>query len=599
MLGAFLYLKVMSAWNRALCRFKRLRQPKYLFGALAGAAYLYFFLFRRAMAAGLPQGDASAAFGLVAGLAAGGTVALLTVRMALAWTFPATNPGLRFSEAEIAFLFPAPVTRRTLIHFRLLGLQFGILFASAVFAFLSVRFRSAGTPGLMRLAGFWVLFSIYEFHLNATALTFAGVKERGGNLWAWRAGAAAAIGLYAASVLGSLYAYGRTPSARDLSGTADTLRYVAEIGAAGPLPWLLLPFKIALAPLVATGIHSFALAIVPALLLLASHYAWAVRMETAFEEDSLALAERSAAASPAAGRFGDAPVADRPPSPSAAPVRASREPFRLDSRGRPEIAFFWKNILSVQGFLFTRRARTAGLLIALPLLIVLRPLFLGLARSEKMNFSPLVVAGSCVVAGYTLLLGPQFARQDLRSDLPNADILKSYPLAGCQVALGELMAPTAILTGILWLAILAPAVVLGQGGETGWFTPALRATGAVCLAAVAPVLCLIQLLVPNTLMILFPAWYQTSRTRGGGIDVMGQRLIFAFAQLLVAVLATAPAAAAAAAVAFASQWLLGPVVAVVLATLAALAILGGEAAVGVWWLGQRFEKFDLSSEPVS
>jgi hypothetical protein len=37
-------------------------------------------------------------------------------------------------------------------------------------------------------------------------------------------------------------------------------------------------------------------------------------------------------------------------------------------------------------------------------------------------------------------------------------------------------------------------------------------------------------------------------------------------------------------------------VACILATLAVMAILAGEAAVGLWWLGEKFAKFDLSSE---
>jgi hypothetical protein len=35
---------------------------------------------------------------------------------------------------------------------------------------------------------------------------------------------------------------------------------------------------------------------------------------------------------------------------------------------------------------------------------------------------------------------------------------------------------------------------------------------------------------------------------------------------------------------------------VVLATMAAVPMLAGEAAVGLWWLGERFAAFDLSTE---
>ena len=47
MLGALLYLRLTSLKNQIVSRAKRLRQPKYLAGALAGAAYFYFIFFRR------------------------------------------------------------------------------------------------------------------------------------------------------------------------------------------------------------------------------------------------------------------------------------------------------------------------------------------------------------------------------------------------------------------------------------------------------------------------------------------------------------------------------------------------------------------------
>ena len=47
MLSASLYIIVCSARNRLRVRLRRLREPRYLIGALAGAAYLYFSIFAR------------------------------------------------------------------------------------------------------------------------------------------------------------------------------------------------------------------------------------------------------------------------------------------------------------------------------------------------------------------------------------------------------------------------------------------------------------------------------------------------------------------------------------------------------------------------
>jgi len=54
----------------------------------------------------------------------------------------------------------------------------------------------------------------------------------------------------------------------------------------------------------------------------------------------------------------------------------------------------------------------------------------------------------------TVLLGPQVARLDLRMDLANADILKTYPLRGWQIVLGEVLTPVAILSVVFWLELL-------------------------------------------------------------------------------------------------------------------------------------------------
>jgi hypothetical protein len=78
--------------------------------------------------------------------------------------------------------------------------------------------------------------------------------------------------------------------------------------------------------------------------------------------------------------------------------------------------------------------------------------------------------------------------------------------------------------------------------------------------------------------------------------MFGQRLIFGFVQMFFALTVVLPAVGFAALVFFCSKWLIGISPAVVLATLAIVPMLGGEVAVGLWFLGDRFEKFDLTAE---
>jgi len=82
-----------------------------------------------------------------------------------------------------------------------------------------------------------------------------------------------------------------------------------------------------------------------------------------------------------------------------------------------------------------------------------------------------------------------------------------------------------------------------------------------------------------------------------GMDVMGQRLIFAGGYLVVLLIALLPAALAAAGPFFVIKWLVGAwSVAALAGAIAASLVLGGEFAAVVWWQGGRWERFDLSRE---
>lgn len=77
---------------------------------------------------------------------------------------------------------------------------------------------------------------------------------------------------------------------------------------------------------------------------------------------------------------------------------------------------------------------------------------------------------------------------------------------------------------------------------------------------------------------------------------MGQRLIFVFGQFIVILTALLPASLAAFALIFATHWLIGATAAIALATLVVLVVLAGEVWCALWWLGERFDRLDVSSE---
>jgi len=195
---------------------------------------------------------------------------------------------------------------------------------------------------------------------------------------------------------------------------------------------------------------------------------------------------------------------------------------------------------------------------------------------------------------WTFLLGPQMFRQDFRQDLPQAEVLKSYPLRGWEIALGELLAPAVILTGVQWFLLLVAASLCSQTPFPGVGRSAVI---SICLGAslIVPALNLLILQVPNAAILLFPAWFQAGKA-AQGIEATGQRIIFVFGQLLLLLLAIVPAVVAFALAFFFIKLLLGLIIAIFLAAAIAAIVIGCEAALGVVLLGLLFNRLDLSAE---
>ncbi len=585
MIGALIYLRVTSLRNQAATRLARLREPKYLAGALAAAAYIYFFFLRRFDVPAhsgpgpraLPPG-AAMAIGVNVGLAIAMIVMIGWVFFA--WIAPSKQAGLRFSPAEIDFLFPAPVGRRTLLHYSLLSSQLTILIGAVFLGLIWSRQDPRWSAAAMRIAGWWIVMSTGELHRSGANLTYAWLRERSRNPGRVRLAAILVLGGFLAALAASVRAV-HGPSDTELTSAPAMAAYLTHLLGAGALRWLLWPFRAVAGPFLAPNGRAFSAALGPALLILAIHYRWILRLEVSFAEGSIALAEKRSRvrAAAAAGTLAQSRA------------KAGREPFRLAQGSPPEVAFLWKNLLSIN-ILNWRLLLILGAILIQALVIFMT------TAGRRGSFHPaiLISGGAALMAFYVLLAGPQIARQDFRRDLANLDLLKSYPLPGWRVVLGELLAPVAILSALLWVLLAAAtwAVTLSPFSPFG-LGPAERIAAALCLAAVAPAVCALELLLANAAALYFPAWFRTTQGRGG-IEMMGQRLLFGLGQLLLITLALLPAALPVPVLIFASQWLIGPAPAMMLAAAAAFGVVGGELAVGIWLLGRRFERLDLAAE---
>jgi hypothetical protein len=249
----------------------------------------------------------------------------------------------------------------------------------------------------------------------------------------------------------------------------------------------------------------------------------------------------------------------------------------------------WKNLIGV-GQVFSPR-----LWIVLIFVVVVAGFSLvNAGHSQKLSLVAAVIIAFAL--SYSLLLGPQLLRLDFRHDLPMAAILKTFPLRGWQIALGEILAPVVVLAGFQWLLLLLGfGLVLFLPGKHEFLLLAIGISAAVLL----PVLDFLLLLIPNAAVLLFPSWIQTGKDSPRGIEATGQRLIFFVGQMLALLLALVPAALAFAAVYFPLILAFGPVTPVPFASLAAAIVVAVEAGLGLWLLGKLFERFDVTEEPAS
>jgi hypothetical protein len=311
------------------------------------------------------------------------------------------------------------------------------------------------------------------------------------------------------------------------------------------------------------------------------HYFWVLQSEVSFEEASISRAEKRAARVRAIQQ-GDWRNQGQT-------LKSQRAPFKLASHGRPEIAFLWKNLFA------TTPLFRPKWLAAVAVFIFVVGSWLG-QRSDLAAARSVIMGLSTAVFLVILLLGPQIARQDLRSDLRNADILKTYPLRGWQIVLGQLLTPIFVLSAVNWLALLAVGLIAPGIGLDAQ-TPQIRVAALIGAAVIVPPFVAMQLLVPNAAVVIFPAWVQTVNNRGEhGLDVMGQRIIFMTTQLIVMALVLVPPAIVGGVLYFLLNWLAGFTVACIAGVIAVFAVLSAEVWAGVRLLGDRFEEFDLSAE---
>ncbi len=551
-----LYLTLHTMRNRLRVRLRRLREPRYLIASIIGVGYFSFIAFGRG---GRGSRGAMRAISGARSVVELGATTLLFGAAALAWIWPRPKAALPFTRAEVQHLFTAPISRIDLVRYRVLRSQVGTLAASLIMTLL-LR-PSGGIEAVTMSLGLIVLMATINMHLTAVSLSRAG---HGARSWVPRMVAAAAVVVVVGTVAMHWTDLTLASARGDLGAEVNRL---SSSGAAGIVLW---PFRTMARLPMAGSLRAFLAALPAALALLILNYLWVLRTNAPFEEASAELSEKLDA------------LRKRGPA-ALRPVRTSkRTPFTLTPHGRPETAILWKNLISMG------RVVSWAVLVRILPMVVLLSMAISRGRGNAAN----VLTGAClVVAAFTLILGPQMARSDLRQDLTALAVLKTWPIRGAALVRGEILAPAIVLTTIVFLALIAAMVASLQAPIHE--SVATRVDWLIGALLVAPGIVLAQLLTQNGLAVTFPSWVNIGG-RPGGVDVIGQRLLVMVAVLLALVAAVLPAAIVAA-VGAGILYLLTGTVSFVLAGVLAGGALLVEAFAGSEILGAMLERSDISS----
>ena len=569
MLAASLYITVYSAKNRILQRLRRLREPRYLLGAVVGAAYLYFSFFARMRGRGVAQrrrGQPPVPLEQFAQVATAVGALLLFVGAALAWLFPLGSAMLDFSDAEVDMLFTAPVSRKALILHRLMRAQLGLLFTAAV---TSLFFPSAIAGRLRWVFAMWIVLTAARVYFTGVTLARSRLAARSstarGIAWAPIAVSLAALAIVGSALFKAFYA---NPPAT----FPDFVRRLETLFSSGATSVVLWPFVTLIRPLGVTGLLPFLVSLAPALVVLAAATVWVLQTDSALqdvaEEASQQRTTKAAQTTPA--------------------IRA-RGGFRLAPTGRAETVFLWKNSTAMI------RATSGAALIRyfVPLILIAVAVSTAiLSARESRGLAATLCAVGVAIAAFSTVLGPQMVRTDLRSDLRHLEVLKTWPMRSADVVRGEMLCPAVVLTGIVWLALLCSAMLSAAGFPQ--LSIAWRGFGAIAAFVIAPAFIAAQLLVQNAAAVFFPAWVPQGDQRPRGLDAMGQRLILLAGVMLSVLVFFLPGAIAAAILWFAFYRFVGPAI-LPIAALACAIIVGVEVLAATEMLGPAYERLDLLS----
>lgn len=547
---ALLYLARTQARNRWRWRLRRLRQPRYLVGALAAVAYLGWIAWGASSRVDGPRPAALVTW-------------VVPILVASHWLGRPNPLALAFSQPEVDFLFAAPVTRRALLHARLLGQQAATLGAILVWVLLLDPSRDLATA-LPRALGVWVLVTALSLHRTGAALSLIEIPDAPRRLpiartiaLAWLC-AVAVVFVRAWNAAGKLEVFWAGP----IAALADRLVRLAD---APEVLAVLTPVRWLTGPTLATSPGDALRALPLALVVLAVLYTWVVRDPRPFEEAAVDATRRFADRIAAARRG-----AWRAPTLPASARATTRLP--LPHRGPAALAFVWKTAVA------TARAHSLPTLLGIAALLTAGAIALPRLWPDADDGTAIRTAllSAFFVAAFIAL--PGWFRQDLRAELGHLVFIKTAPIPSRDIVAAQTGAAAVVASLGLLVIFAIPLGIVAADDPLLGFGTTLVLLGEALLVAL-PVLVLLHVTVHNAIALLFPSWSRVGQAGVGGLQAMGQAYVTLAAILAaLALLLVLPGLAVVGCV----QLLPGA------AGIAVAIVVGSAVALGEWWLACRW-----------
>jgi len=532
-------LQWLTLRGRVIRSIRLLRQPKYLVGAIVGAAWMGLWVVRPVLQSQVRLGAApwiqsvSAVMPVIHRIAA----ILVTLFVPLPWLLPFRGAGLPFREAELTMLLQAPLTRRDVIQYGLLKSEVGVLLSALLVSLVSRRrgFSSSWATGFF---GTWL---VLEFlHLNGKWRALSRSGGRGPRL-------GVTIGILALyATLGSVLVPFVASTTSQLAGM-DRAHIVATLTA---LEWpsllvaLTAPGFWLTAPMFAADGAAFLVSVIPLVLAVILQREIVLRSKARFEERELERAKLEDAKTASAGRVRTRLAWTR-----------DLRPFALPCAGPPEVAVLWKNALRISRIPWMWSAAAgAAFLVAFAVL----PAAL---RLPEWIFSVTAVFGLVVLIVQPMVGGMSW-NNDLRSELTHLEAVRTWPVAAPRLVLAEILSPALLSfasamfgAGVVLASVCGSRLrelltgeptrlhVLPRSGEllgvaNAWATVLFVVSLIPIVAAASFVSSAFQ----NVAVLLMPAWMAHSVDRSRGVAAFGQRLLTTFALGLTFVVALVPSA---------------------------------------------------------